>query len=251
MSDDPGTAYENDIVAKVTAYEGNMPFLKARIEGVPLRLATPNRKCFYFALEIEKREPEINEWIAGLPEGETFFDIGANNGIYGSVAATTRMAKVVAFEPHFASYNVICRNIYANGLQERMCALPLALSAEDGFGTFYLTDISASKSLNQFGSPSENADPIYNAVIPQAAISTSLDSYVQRTGIIPNHLKIDVDGLETEILRGASETLARSSLKSVCIEVEEQFRPEIEGSLTAAGLGHVEHGNRNSIFFRD
>lgn len=247
--DKPPTIEE--MVSKVTAYEKSMPFLKIRTGGVSLKLATPNEKCLYFALEIERREPEINAWIADIPEGEVFFDVGANNGIYGLLAAASRGAQVVAFEPHFASYHVICRNIFANGLQDQVRVFPLALSAEESFGTFYLTDIFAGNSLNQFGKPVESTDPLYNAVIPQAAISTSLDAFVNRTENCPNHIKIDVDGLETDILAGAQQTLANPLLKSVCIETTEETDTAITGALKAVGFCRIERGAGNTLFFRD
>ena len=140
--------------------------------------------------------------------------------MYGLLAAIVRECKVYAFEPHFGSYNVLCLNIYANNLQNQMFAYPLAISDHEGFGQLYLSATFAGKSLNNFGESRPHDDPMWNATIPQAAVTTNLDLFIARTGVVPNHIKIDVDGIEPEIIDGANLILSDPRLKSIMIELD-------------------------------
>jgi len=204
---------------RVKQYESTMPYVKMVFGDKFIKFATPNEKCSYFALSIHEREPKTNTWITGFSKNDTFFDIGANNGIYGLMAAVLVGCKVYAFEPHFGSYYVMCLNIFANNLQEKMFAYPLAVSDQEGCGTLYLSAIYAGKSLNNFGESRPHEDPLWNATIPQAAITDTIDGICLKIGVIPNHIKIDVDGIEPNILNGAKNTLKNKELKSVMIEL--------------------------------
>src|SRR5215467_14181444 len=49
------------------------------------------------------KEPETIEWIDSFADGDTFWDIGANIGIYSVYAAVSRRVRVLAFEPSAAN----------------------------------------------------------------------------------------------------------------------------------------------------
>ncbi|MBQ4415162.1 MAG: FkbM family methyltransferase, partial [Methanomicrobium sp.] len=57
----------------------------------------------------------------------------------------------------------------------------------------------------------------------QGMIGFSIDEFLRYYGLkVPNHIKIDVDGLEKDILSGAKETLRDPRLKSVLVEIDEE-----------------------------
>lgn len=63
---------------------------------------------------------------------------------------------------------------------------------------------------------------------------------------VPHHIKIDVDGNEDRIIRGAERTLARPELKSVLIELDIADKPyvaEVTRRIEQAGfkLAVVQH----------
>jgi hypothetical protein len=72
----------------------------------------------------------------------------------------------------------------------------------------------------------------------------SVDDFIERfASAFPTHIKIDVDGLETQILAGSRRTLADPSLKSVLVEVDErdQARPgQIDAVLGEFGFRLTE-----------
>jgi hypothetical protein len=53
---------------------------------------------------------------------------------------------------------------------------------------------------------------------------------------LPNHLKIDVDGGEVRVLRGARQVLRDRRLQTVLIEVDDEVRPDVTALIEAAGL---------------
>jgi hypothetical protein len=70
----------------------------------------------------------------------------------------------------------------------------------------------------------------------------------------PQHLKIDVDGLEVEVLKGAANTLKK--VKTVLVEVDSEFSGHVAGVeeiLKSSGLskffsGAVSNGSQNQIW---
>jgi FkbM family methyltransferase len=74
------------------------------------------------------KEPETLEWIDTFPLGSVVWDIGANIGLYSCYAAKMRDCKVYAFEPSVFNLDLLARNIFLNGLTEKVVMVPLPLS---------------------------------------------------------------------------------------------------------------------------
>ena len=53
----------------------------------------------------------------------------------------------------------------------------------------------------------------------QGSIGITLDNFIDMHGFVPNHLKIDVDGLEDKVLFGSKNILKRDNLKSILVEL--------------------------------
>lgn len=242
-----------DEVKKIAdAYERSMPAVNVPIRDKTLLMAVPNLKCLGFAVTANQREPATNAWIFGFKPGEIFFDVGSNNGLYGLMAAVVSGCEVHAFEPHFASYHTLTRNIYLNKLQDRMLSYPIAVSDAEGCGKMFLSSITAGKSLNNYGDARPSDDPIWNATIPQGSVSMSLDRFSELTGIVPHHIKIDVDGLEPEIIRGAKGLLANPKLHSVMIEIMDQMESHrtIHQTMLDAGFTRFVKDEAGTFYFR-
>jgi len=246
------TARGADFLAQAVLHEQKMPFISVDLGHRKLFLAVPNQKCLGFAQTIFRREPMTLRWIQHFGADETLFDIGANNGIYGLLAACMTECRVVAFEPHYASYYVTMRNVFANKLQDRVLAYPLALSDGPGYGRIFLSALTAGKSLNQYGAEHPSDDPLWNATIPQGCTTTSVDCFVELSGIAPTHLKIDVDGLEDRIVAGAAGVLASGSVRSLLVETtghDDRDRSVAE-AVEASGFSFVRSEEGNTIWAR-
>ena len=51
--------------------------------------------------------------------------------------------------------------------------------------------------------------------------SLSLDDFSQKQNLAPTHLKIDVDGAESKVLKGSTQILKSKTLKEIYIEIPE------------------------------
>ena len=124
-----------------------------------------------------------------IPQGGVVWDVGANVGFY-SLLAARKATKVVAFEPLPENLSYLRRHIELNQVGERVQVIPSAASDHDGTGLFSVVPGNRSEgSLRPYGK------------LPVGTVR--LDSL----GTVPDMIKIDVEGNEYEVLRGAIETM--------------------------------------------
>lgn len=141
-----------------------------------------------------------------LRAGDLFVDVGANVGTYVVLGASTG-ANVIAFEPIASTYGHLVDNICVNDFGDRVVPHHMGVGAVPGTQHF-TADLDA---LNHVLSKDEQAT---DAV---AVPTTSLDVILE--GAAPAVIKIDVEGFETEVVRGAEKTLAHPDLLAVVIEM--------------------------------
>lgn len=182
-------------------------------------------------------EPETLAWIDGFAPGEVLWDIG---GAFGQFAlyAGRRGATVVAFEPKANSYGLLVEHIALNGLGDRVTALPLALSDTSGLTGLHLMDMTAGSALNTLAGSLNQHGQLPDA-FTQPVIAMTLDDVADAWGLPrPDHVKLDVDGVEAWILRGGPGVLAGA--KTLLIEIYGSdaagLEAEVAPMIAAAGL---------------
>ena len=165
-----------------------------------------------------RSEPETFEWIRKvLKEGDVLWDIGANIGVFSLYAALNKN-KVLSLEPSAESYATLNANIRLNGLEKYIQALCFAGSKETNLIDLFMKDTSAGASHNSIES-STNQFGEFDVNGLQAVIAIKLDDLEKIKGVLlPNHIKLDVDGKELDILEGATNVL--SKIDSLLIEIE-------------------------------
>ena len=139
------------------------------------------------------------------PRGATVLDIGANIGCHTCLLAKlVHPGKVIAFEPMPWARRKLLRNIALNGF-ENVIVESYALS--DGKVPAMPTHFRSSWQMDsRTGQTGENSVSCSPAVVD----FITLDSYVAENSIGDIGLiKLDVDGYEAKILRGAAETLRK------------------------------------------
>ncbi|GAB2698941.1 hypothetical protein GCM10027037_24180 [Mucilaginibacter koreensis] len=139
---------------------------------------------------------------------DTFFDIGANVGSYSLLSAGVCGVHTVAVEAVEATAAILSQNIALNQLQPKVKIIKAAAGAASGFISFS-TD---GDTTNHVMSDQEQG--VSNAI--QVDVIT-IDSI--HTNQAPALIKIDVEGFETEVLRGMPHTLAQDNLKAIIIEL--------------------------------
>jgi FkbM family methyltransferase len=217
---------------KIRLYETSLPYASVKIQGENLIFAVPNEKCLFFASTIASREPDTLAWLDDLTPADIFFDVGANNLVFSLIAAKLYRTPTFAFEPHFASYYVAQLNVLANQLDDLISVYPISLNSELALNYLYLSGVTAGKSLNSFGIKSDSTDPLWSTKASQASIAMSLDTICDSLGRTPTVLKIDVDGLESNIVTGGIRSLRSSKIRKLMIE----FNPSNEADISADRL---------------
>ena len=208
--------------------------------------------------ESERSEPETFEWIkAHLQDEEVLWDIGANIGVFSLYAALGRKNKILSIEPSAESYSTLNANIRLNNLSQYIDALCLAGSSETGLLKLFMKDPSSGASHNSIES-AENQFGEFTVSGDQSVIAIALDDLKEIPGIpFPNHIKLDVDGRELEILSGGKKVL--KVISSLLVEIEGRNKEEnleiIEQILFDSGLSEDESwrgkgSGRNRLYKR-
>lgn len=200
-------------------YESLDPAITVDSAAGPVHFSTPNSATAWRVETLFTKEPDTIEWIAGFEPGAVLVDIGANVGMYTVWAAKTRGTRVFAFEPESQNYAVLNRNIFRNDIGHLATAYCASLSDGAGFGRLALSSFLLGGSVHQY---SDNAEAqSKRAAFLQGSYSTTLDILVGEGFVpVPDYVKIDVDGIEHKIVRGARRTFADPRVRSVLIEVD-------------------------------
>jgi len=175
------------------------------------------------------KEPETIAWIDSFADGDTFWDIGANIGVYSLYCATEHpRSAVLACEPDRKNFAALCRNANMNLCGLHITPLQFAISDTDGDGVFYEAGATTGESGGQLNAALCNGMAAYPVRV------RSIDSLVAEYGC-PTHIKIDIDGQELKVVNGMRDTLKNPMLRSVLMEIETKT---IEGrALMAAFFG--------------
>ncbi len=178
----------------------------------------------YRAESFLEKEPETLEWIRKcLQPGDVFLDIGANVGIYSLFAAKVQpKAQVLAFEPESQNYARLCLNIHRNGF-ENILPFPLAFSDQTKPSSFFVSDLTPGSSFHNVGQPSSfSTQGTKKIPFIQGTYCITLDQWFGRNSSpFPSLIKLDVDGLEENILAGGMGVLSDPRLRSILVEVSD------------------------------
>jgi FkbM family methyltransferase len=208
------------------------------------------------AVGFDQEEPELLSWIDSFEAGQTLWDVGAATGLF-AIYAARRGIRVFAFEPKATSFGVLVEHLALNGFGEQVFPACVAFSDRTGLTQLQLHQMAAGSGGNSIdGQPNQFGDHAY--VFNQGALGYRMDDFAAAFGLAaPDHLKIDVDGVEGLILRGAPDLLKR--VRSVLIEVEgdnaSRAAELIEPPLLAAGLKEnlsvrAAGSGRNRLYIR-
>lgn len=194
-----------------------------------------------------------------LEPGDTFFDVGANVGAYTLLASGVCKSKTIALEPAHSTFDLLTKNIALNKLHDRVILLNSAAGAIRGEVLF--TD--DQDTTNHVVA----ADEAFGSSLSKVSVLT-IDSLTKDNS--PALMKIDVEGFETEVLNGMTETLKNGGLKAIIIELNGSgerygysedaihkllltygFSPYSYDPFKRVLEGVYSYGNENTIYCRD
>ncbi len=207
------------------------PCFELEVDGKRLRYVESNRLAHKRVESLFTKEPTTIPWLESMSSSDVLIDIGANVGMYSIYAACLTGCRVYSFEPESLNYAELNKNIFANGLHERVSAYCIALSDEDKIGHLLLGAFGYAYSHHDFNENTWKEDKHFGDKVTrkeqrlrQGCTSATLDHLIE-SGVIPppQHIKIDVDGLEDRVVRGAERSLRHPELKTVLIEIDHRI----------------------------
>ncbi|MDD5031953.1 MAG: FkbM family methyltransferase [Patescibacteria group bacterium] len=212
-----------------------------RIHGSKMGLDLADPGIAKDLLSAGNREPFHTELVKRiLKPGDIIYDIGANIGYYALLEARIvgDKGKVYAIEPVPDNVKNLVKNISLNNYKN-IAVYNLAIGGDDRNGYIYSSDKSNWCSMNCRG---------YNNSSGRIPVKVmSLDSFIEGKDY-PDVVRMDVEGYETEIIKGMKHILAGGRPLKIFMELHCCF-------LEDAGLGLVRELEKNNFkikyFFRD
>jgi FkbM family methyltransferase len=188
-----------------------------------------------------RKEPYTTAWVReNLDENSVFFDVGANVGIYSVLAALHNSPgiRVFAFEPEPNNFLQMCRTIYINNLDIK--AYPIAISDQMEVGEFNVNStFEAGRANHQLNKTTNNHGDDFENVFSLGIVAIPIDDLVEKWGLpAPTEVKIDVDGIELNVLHGMAKTLDSGVIRSISLEVSGKEQ-KIEAVQFLASKGYV------------
>ena len=190
------------------------------------------------------KELETIEWIKSFSKSDVFLDVGANIGVYSLYASVVHGLKVIAVEPMISNFYLLSMNCEKNPAAD-ILPLPIGLARKTELVT-WMPSLAV-------GDGGNDIHQVSNKSFATGIQLYSLDD-LARTGVIPapNHIKLDVDGVEVEILEGMVETLAASTTLSVMVEVDESDSGKLSSILEIMkNSGFGDPTRRHAPYFDD
>ncbi|WP_156839927.1 FkbM family methyltransferase [Novosphingobium aquimarinum] len=180
--------------------------------GQPFFVNTEDRNITPWILMGGHWETNVDRVLCAYAQpGMHVLDIGANMGYYAVKLGAKIGAggTLIAFEPNPEVYDVCVENLKINGLTGFAKVLPLALG--DTQGTATLT-----RSRSNMASANLIGDQDAGVSFPVEV--ETLDAYLGNAAPV-DLIKLDAEGYESFILKGAARTLARSPACAIMIEL--------------------------------
>lgn len=191
-----------------------------------------------------------------LRTDDLFVDVGANIGSYTILSASESRAKTIAMEPVPSTFKNLMNNVYINEVQNLVEAYNLALGSKEGTIQF-----------------TKDLDTVNHVATGKAEQTievpiTTFDTLIQLQQ--PTLVKIDVEGFETEVIKGMSSAITSPYLKAIIIELngsggrygyeekdihntlkEAGFMPFLYHPFTRTLEAIPDFGNHNTLYIRD
>lgn len=175
-----------------------------------------------------ERFPELRrrDWISQL-RIETAFDVGANTGQWAErLRSGGFQGRIVSFEPLADAREILTARSRADGAWQ---VYPFALGDSDAAATIHVAGNSWSSSLLAMGARHEAASPESRYIDDQQVEVRRLDALLPELRAAPPFLlKIDTQGYEMRVLRGASRTLEDARMIEVELSVPSLYEGQAE-----------------------
>jgi len=171
-------------------------------------------------------------------------DVGANEGQTAlKMAEIAPAAKIFSFEPNSGVFEVLVKNTRHN---PNIVPTRAAMGSAPGKATLRVTGATVNASLLDYDKPTGN-----DAVVREEVVEVrTLDAFCRERKIENiSLLKVDAQGFDLEVLRGAGELFAGNRIAAVFVEV--LFVPMYSGQASQQEIFNylIEKGMKFSGFY--
>lgn len=221
---------------------------------LPFKMSLDNSLSVWRADTFWSKEPETIEWIKFFAltndyNCKVLVDVGANVGIYTLYwCSLDSSLSAISVEPSQNNLNLLTENIFLNEFTKRVRIINTPLASQNFSGFYEESDHRPGSSSFKFY-PDADLNPERGSAIR----SLTLDSLFNES-LGSKILKIDVDGNDFDILKGAEKSLIAGDILSVLIESSIEQQNEIKKYLEKFGYesdkrfnGTVNHSDVRRI----
>ena len=166
------------------------------VGGQTMRLSPDVVSLNWETVEVES----YRAFAAEIAPGEVIYDVGAHFGTYTLIGVARGGAdtRVVAYEPCDLTRQYLTRHLRWNAAESQVLIRPVCCGSTFGSVAFF----------HRPGSPEGiNGLLPQDGLVPTTVRMTTLDREVDELRLVPGVIKIDVEGAELDVLKGAARVL--------------------------------------------
>jgi len=199
----------------------------------------PRKGTRDFQMMLIPREAEVRRYLT-METNEAFVDVGANVGFYSLDVANEfkeKTIQVIAIEAHPENFKALRRNIECNRFEEIITPINKAVSDHQGKVTLFERSHDGARADSELYSVCN--DPSidgYNILHPAGKTldvqCDTLDNIVKDRRV--DVVKIDVEGAEVQVLKGARQTLER--IRKIVVEIHGNNSMKVQQELARCGF---------------
>ncbi len=208
-----------------------LPYYEVQVDGKPLRYSGPPESPLIWGRvqTLYAKEPTTIPYLESFDASDLMLDIGANVGMYSMYAAVVSGCEVVAVEPESLNFAELNKNVYLNGLHGRVTPICAAATDERKIDRLNLGTFGIGYAFHDFGENTWKNDQKWTPEVTtkkdrrvqQGCMGITIDELISSGFMrVPDHIKVDVDGIEHRVIAGAHNTLRDPRVKTVLIELD-------------------------------
>lgn len=192
----------------------NIEFKQGNLSGITLYMDPEYAKYVFSQGDTDREMMDCIEQDS--PLGKNIFDVGAFIGSSSLVFSKYigEKGKVIAFEPNPFNIKKIEKNFSLNPeLAKKIKVYNYALADVEGKMSMALSESvdsgMSSTSRLDIGHPTIHSEDLPGEFIKVEVLVKTLDSFVDEVKVIPNIIKVDIEGAEDKFLLGAKRTIKK------------------------------------------
>ena len=165
-----------------------------------------------------EQRAELDSFIATCTSGMRLLDVGAHFGVFSLAALHYggRTASAVAVDPSGTAARMLALHARLNGCADRLLVVQACAGEMEGWRGMLDTGVIGAGYFVE-------ADANRRAEDLSTVRAVSIDALCEELAFTPTHLKIDVEGEELAVLRGASGLLTGSPRPTVFLELHNEI----------------------------